>query len=95
MANRRDLKKEINFLHYELISDCITLLKNNKKQSEDEVVDIVNKVFNARNTIATEINKPTSKMSKKEVKERYDKISNFILKDLDEAYESLSKLVQN
>ncbi|MDR2836915.1 MAG: hypothetical protein LBV69_12145 [Bacteroidales bacterium] len=92
MANRRDLKKEINLLHYEVITDCIAYLDVNQKQDDSKVETIINKMMDARERIFAEINKPTSKMSKKDVRTRYYQIINEVKESTDGLYEILSTL---
>ena len=92
MANRRNFKKEINNLQEEMIFDCMSFLNVNKKQSEENVADIISEMLDVRETVFTEISKPTSKMARKEVKERYGKIASLVINNLDTAYEKLSKL---
>ena len=95
MANRRDLKKEINLLHSELIMDCITYAEINNKQDASSVVDIINRLIENRKNVYIEINKSTANMTRKEVKERYDRICGNVLSSTDNAYSELSKLPRN
>ena len=95
MANRRDLKKEINLLHSELIMDCITYSEVNKKQDESNIVDIINRLMENRKNVYVEINKSTANMTRKEVKERYDRICGNVISSTNNAYEELSKLPRN
>lgn len=92
MANRKKLKKEINYIHSELLSDCFTYLQFNSKQDSSVIDTLINKLADSHFETFFEINKPTKGMNRKEVKERYNQIIKSTIENTNNLYSELSKL---
>lgn len=91
MAKRRTLKREIDYLVGELVSDC-SLYAYLHEGKENEVVDIINGVLLKKQEIFSKINLSTSEMNGKAVKEMYKSLIAETLSEVNSGYEKLSKL---
>ncbi|MDQ2177795.1 hypothetical protein [Marinifilum sp. D714] len=93
MASRRRLKKDIDYLCFEVISDCYNynyLHPENKEQ----VMDIIKDTIIARNNLIARVNHPDGKDNPKMVKAYYKSIFNDLIKNVDESFTRLSTLIK-
>jgi hypothetical protein len=74
MASRRDLKKEINNISAELISECLTYKQFHPKIPDDRVDGIIREVIRHRNEYLARANKPDGKNNPSLVKKHYSAI---------------------
>ena len=58
MASRRDLKKDINFLTYQVINECYTFLNYAPDGNYENVMDIILEAVNLRNELIYKWGKP-------------------------------------
>ncbi|MDL2262709.1 hypothetical protein LJC11_04310 [Bacteroidales bacterium OttesenSCG-928-I21] len=94
MANRKELKKDLNWLTYEVISDCLTYVELNPEQDEKPIADIITKIISEREAAFAKINQATSKMDKKEVKKMYNTTIHNFLDTVHNGLDQLSKLAK-
>lgn len=81
MANKRNLKKELNFITSELYSECL-FIKFYEKDIDSEKADaLLNKIVNTQKDFASRINHTDGKDNPKLVKKYYDSL----IADLDKA----------
>ncbi len=92
MANKRDLKKDLNWLTHEIISDCLIYLEINPDKEEKPVAQIIDKVIRHRTDAFKKINENISSLSKKEIKNKYNEIVSDFFNQADSCFEDLSKL---
>lgn len=92
MASRKDLKRDIDCLISDLISDCLLYMDIYPDKAVGEVTEIINSVLLKKQEVFAGINTPTSKMAKKEVKDAYKKNISEMLNCVNAGYEKLSKL---
>ncbi len=92
MANKRDLKKDLNWLTHEVISDCLIYLDMNPEKDEKPVAKIIDKLIVHRKQAFTQLSEHTSALSKKEVKDKYNNIVKDFFNTADSCFEELSKL---
>ena len=92
MANRRNLKKDINWLTEEVVSDCLIHMDFNPVKNEKELAEIINDIIAKRDELFSKINKPTSKKDSKEVKKQYVQMVKEIFETADNCFDRLSKL---
>ncbi len=93
MANRRTLKKDIDWLTSEVVEDCFVYLTF-KNKDEEKIVDIVNKILDERNNAFAKISEKTSSLEKKEVKAKFNNIVKEFIEVADACLEDLSKLTK-
>jgi hypothetical protein len=56
MANRRNMKKDINHLCYEVIYECITFLEHTPSLNQENVYQIISDAVELRNNLIFQIN---------------------------------------
>lgn len=93
MASVRDIKKEINYLTYEVMSDCMIYnhVNNDNKEETDKIMkDVIAK----RQELIKRINVAKKLDDKKETKQEFNKIFNEMLKTADDSFKKLSELAK-
>ena len=87
MANKRELKKEINFISNELIAECLfnkLYIKNSDPQKIDE---LLSRIINCQDDFLRRVNKENHNLVKKYYKsliQSFDNKIGEILKELGE-----------
>lgn len=83
MAKIRDLKNEVNYLIFEVISDCNTFMAHHPDK-RDEIVKLVEEAVDLRNGLIKNINHPTepSKAYYKVIREQLINGADAIFKKL-------------
>jgi hypothetical protein len=92
MANRRNLKKDINWLTEEVIADCLIYMDFNQVKDEKPLAEIINTVITKRNELFSRINQPTSTIARGEVKKMYNQMVKEMFETTNDCFEKLSKL---
>jgi len=91
MANLRDIKKEINGLTHEVISDCFLYLYMNKDKNKKEVTGIMKDTIKTRNNLIYKVNHPDSR-DRKMIKKHFGKIRSELVDKMDGHFTKLSKI---
>jgi len=92
MANIRDLKKDIDYLFFELISDCFAYASLHSGDKTDEVKNLIEEVVQARNEFIEKASKPTGKDNPKLVKQYYSSIRKELFERIDSYFTKLSDI---
>lgn len=71
MASVKRLKKDVDYVISEIISDCYTCLIINNDIDQNGVLTIVEEAVNLRNSLFDRINNPAEKHNKSLVKKHY------------------------
>ena len=71
MASIRELKKDIDYLIFEVISDCFVYAGLHPDNKTDEVSGIISDAVNLRNDLITRVNNPEGKGEPKVIKAHY------------------------
>lgn len=90
MASKRNLKKDINYLTYELLAECFTFQFFNADLDQKKVNEVSAVILNNRNDLINRINHLENKDDPKLVKEHFKKIRLDFKKSV-EALEKLEK----
>ncbi|MDR3227130.1 MAG: hypothetical protein LBT56_05605 [Prevotellaceae bacterium] len=93
MAKLRNLKKDIDYLVSEVLSDCYTLayLYPDKKEG---AMEIINNAVEFRNQLFERVNQPDGKDDKKLVKTHYKNVINDLLVNVDGFFKKISELTK-
>ena len=94
MASIRNLKKDIDYLVYEVISDCFTVMSVQPIEKSDELAEIVSDAVKLRNELFSRIKHPGGKENPSVLKDYYRKVRIDLLKGIDELFERLSKVTR-
>jgi hypothetical protein len=92
MANKREIKKDVDFLVGEVISDCYTYLLIHGDKNRDKVIEIIGALVEKRNDLISRVNNPDKKFDSKQIKSHYKAINVDLLAAVDESFTKLSKL---
>ena len=90
MANKRTLKKNINYLTYDLLAECFTYQYFHKDADPKKVETAATQILDLRNELVSRINHVDGKDNPKLVKEYFQKIR----KDFEKSIEALDSLVK-
>lgn len=92
MASVRDLKKDIDYLIFEVISDCFVYSKINPDSKSDELSALISDAVEFRNDLIARVNNPDGKDNPKIVKAYYKSIAKDLLTGVDKFFERLSAI---
>ena len=90
MANLRIVKKDIDFLLTEVISDCGTFMYINPNKKSEEAIQIINDAIELRNELYSKANHP----DKNNIKASYKSVSQDLLKGVDTLFIRISGLTK-
>ncbi|HPD96101.1 MAG: hypothetical protein H6537_10115 [Bacteroidales bacterium] len=94
MAKRRVLKKDVDFLVSEVVSDCYTFMMFNGDKSHDEAIKVIESALDKRNEAYKKISSRVKHENPKEVKKYYKQIQQEFLEGVDECFTKLSELTK-
>ncbi|MFH2144352.1 MAG: hypothetical protein ABIJ97_18135 [Bacteroidota bacterium] len=93
MASKREIKKDINYLTYEVISDCYTYVLLHQGKQTEEVAEIIDTMMKKRDDLIHRVNNVESN-DKKIVRNHFREIYKNLLEITDESFGKLSKLTK-
>ena len=92
MASVRELKKDIDFLFFEVISDCLVYSNIHPDNKSDELSTLISDAAEFRNDLIARVNNPDGKDNPKIVKAYYKTVEKDLLTGVDKLFERLSAL---
>jgi hypothetical protein len=92
MASVRELKKDIDFLVFEVISDCFVYSNLHPDNNTGELENLISDAVALRNDLIARVNHPDGKDNPKIVKAYYQSISKDLLSGVDNLFERLSAI---
>jgi len=92
MASVRDLKKDIDYLVYQVISDCFVYSDMHPENNTDELTALISDAVVLRNELIARVNNPDGKDNPKIVKAYYRSVSKDLLTGVDNLFERLSAI---
>jgi hypothetical protein len=92
MANIRDLKKDIDYLFFELFSDCFTYASLHDSGKRGEVQSLIEEAIESRNEFIEKVNNPNGKDDPKLIKQYYSSVRKELFEKIDEYFTKLSDL---
>ncbi|KAB2867122.1 MAG: hypothetical protein F9K37_13015 [Bacteroidales bacterium] len=94
MANKKNLKKDVDFLVSEVVSDCYTFMLINGDKNHDKALAIIETMLEKRNELITRINNPENKHDAKAVKAHYKAIQEDLMVAVDDSFTKLSAITK-
>ncbi|HUS87252.1 MAG TPA: hypothetical protein VMW76_08430 [Bacteroidales bacterium] len=94
MASVRELKKDIDYLVFEVISDCFTVMSVKPEEKSEELSLIVADAVKLRNDLVARANHPVGKDNPGLVKAHYRKLREDLVKGVDKLFDRISKVVK-
>ena len=92
MASVRELKKDIDSLIFEVISDCFVFSNLHPENKTDELTGLISDAVEFRNDLIARVNNPDGKDNPKIVKAYYKSLEKDLLQGVDKLFERLSAL---
>jgi hypothetical protein len=92
MASVRSLKKDIDYLIFEVISDCFAFSAIHPDDKSDELSAIISDAVNFRNDLIARVNNPDGKDNPKIVKAYYKAVEKDLITSVDKLFDRLSAL---
>jgi hypothetical protein len=92
MANLRDLKKDIDYLFFEFISDCFMFTSLHTGNKRAEVENLIEEAVEMRNEFFDRVNNPAGKDNPKLIKEYYGALRRELFEKVDGYFEKLSTI---
>jgi hypothetical protein len=90
MASIRDLKKDIDYLIFEVISDCFAYSNLHPENKTEELTALISDAVTFRNDLIARVNNPDGKDNPKIVKAYYKAVAKDLLVGVDKLFERLS-----
>ncbi len=94
MASIRDLKKDIDYLIYEVISDCFVFSNIHPDIKSDELSALISEAVDFRNDLIARVNNPDGKDNAKIVKAYYKAVEKDLLTGVDKLFTRLSEMTK-
>ena len=92
MASIRELKKDIDYLIFEVISDCFVYSNVHPENKTDELSILISDAVEFRNDLIARVNNPDGKDNPKIVKAYYKTVEKDLLTGIDKLFERFSAL---
>ena len=92
MASVKNLKKDIDFLFFEFISDCFLYTSLHTGEKRTEVQNLIEEAVAMRNEFIDRVNHPAGKDNPALVKTYYKTVSKDLLEKVDSYFEKLSEI---
>ena len=93
MASVRELKKDIDYLVFEVISDCFVYSNVHPDNKTDELTALISDAVEFRNDLIARVNNPDGKDNPKIVKAYYKTVQKDLLSGVDKLFERLSSML--
>lgn len=94
MANRRRIKKEIDYVVSDLVLDCITFTSLYNKPNDEKALEIIQDTLTLRNELRNKANHPENKNDSESSKSYYNAIAKELIQGIDAGYNQLGELVK-
>lgn len=91
MASVKRLKKDIDYLVEEVVTDCYLSIYFHSERKE-QIVGVMNKAVELRNELFGRINRPAEPKNKSLVAKHYAQIRRDMFSGIDELFTELSEL---
>jgi hypothetical protein len=92
MASIRELKKDIDYLIFEVISDCFVYSGIHPENESDKLSAIISDSVAFRNDLIARVNNPDGKDNPKIVKAYYKSVEKDLITGVDKLFDRLSTL---
>jgi hypothetical protein len=92
MASIRELKKDIDYLVFEVISDCFVYSNVHPDNKTDELTAVISDAVEFRNDLIARVNNPDDKDNPKIVKAYYKAVQKDLLSGVNKLFERLSSI---
>jgi predicted HAD superfamily phosphohydrolase len=95
MASIKDLKKDIDYLFFELISDCFMFTSLHEGQKKTAAQDLIEEAVSMRNEFIDRVNNPDGKDNPVLVRAYYNTLRKDLFEKVDSYFERLSQITKS
>jgi hypothetical protein len=92
MSSIRNLKKDIDYLIFEVISDCFAYSSVHPDNKSEELSSIITDCVSFRNDLIARVNNPDGKDNPKIIKAFYKSVEKDLVNGVDKLFDRLSAL---
>jgi len=94
MANRKELKKDINFLTEEIIETCLLhyYFKKDDPTRIEQIDNIIDEAISLRNQLIHQLNNPAQDLNGKSLRSYYQDLLAKMMEGADTAFDKLGRL---
>ncbi len=92
MASKRNVKKDIEYITYEVLNDCFLSIETHPDRKTEEISEIIANAVQTRNKLIKKVNEKVK--GKKEVKAHFKAIYDELFKSADEYFSKLSSIIK-
>ena len=93
MAKKRNVKKDIEFLTYEILNDCFLSIDTHPERNKEGITKLISETIAKRNELIKRVN--DRKVDKKEINKHFKSIYADLMKSADESFAKLSQLIKD
>ena len=93
MANKRNVKKDIEYVTYTVVHDCMAHLETGNDKTHDAVIKVIANAVNGRNELFYKVNHQV-KGKRVEVRAYYRDIYKALLNNADKMFDDLSAAIK-
>lgn len=94
MASIRNIKKDIDYLVSEVISDCYTYLYLHGDKNREKVTGIIEEVVNKRNDFIQKASNPGKELDRKQTRKHFKTLYSDLFSMVDNSFTQLSELTK-
>jgi hypothetical protein len=94
MASIKNIKKDIDFLVDEVISDSFLCLSLNPGKKNEEIIAVINEIAEKRNDLIARTNDVPKSGKRSEIKAHFKAIYDDLFEKIDSSFDKLSKVVE-
>lgn len=91
MASKKQLKKDIDKVVYEIVADCYSYMDLYPKENHQPVEDLAYKALDLQDDILTKINMHQGRDNPKETKEYFNSIKKEFMEEAEKIFSELDK----
>lgn len=95
MANKRNLKKDIDYLVYEVVSDCFTVMSVQSEEKGEQLAEVIADAVKLRNDLFARVNHTDGKENGKIVKKYFAKVRMDLIEGIDKLFERVSAIAKS
>lgn len=94
MASIKNIKKDIDFLVDEVISDSFLCLSLNPGKKNEEIIAVINEIAEKRNDLFDRINDVPKSGKRQDIKAHFKAIYDDLFEKVDSSFDKLSKVIE-
>jgi len=95
MASIKNLKKDIDYLIFEVVSDCFTAMSVKPDKNSDKLLKIISDAINLRNELFSRLNHPDGKNNPVKVKKYFRKLRSDLVVGVDKLFDQISQAIKD